>query len=210
MTEKAVEGPIKMKRRLRFFRQHSLETCGISCILMVLDSCGRVQYPTVKQERKLYGIYHCRAFKGTLASAIADCLSRNSLNVEIFHSSVRYLDNHNGYYPEALYRKILEEYTETVERMIDRVSVQTGCRITPEWYRGELDQEKLLIIQCIIPGDADGMHDETLHWILVYGYTDEVFLACDPLSGKICLTTDELKHYAETPVGSICIVTSEV
>ena len=35
-----------MKRKVRFFRQHSLETCGISCMLMVLDAFGKVLYPT--------------------------------------------------------------------------------------------------------------------------------------------------------------------
>ena len=43
-----------MKKKLRFFRQHSMETCGISCILMALDYYGKVKYPTVTQERRLY------------------------------------------------------------------------------------------------------------------------------------------------------------
>ena len=194
-----------MKRKVRFFRQHSLETCGISCILMVLDYYGRVKYPTVKQEEKLCGIYRCRAFKGTLASAIADCLSQNSLETELFHSSVRYLDNQNGYYPESLYQAILDEYMGTVNRIKDRVSVETGCMITPDWYRRQLDQGKLLIVQCIVPGDADGMHDETLHWILLYGFEGREFYACDPLSSKIGLDESELERYTKTPVGSTVI-----
>ena len=39
-----------MKLKARFFRQHSLETCGISCILIVLDAFGPVKDPTEKQE----------------------------------------------------------------------------------------------------------------------------------------------------------------
>ena len=105
-----------MKRKVRFFRQHSLETCGISCMLMVLDAFGKVLYPTEKQERKLYGIYRCRVFKGTLASAIADCLSANGLNVAVYHSSRRFLDNQNGYFPEPLYQAMLAEYMLTLQK----------------------------------------------------------------------------------------------
>ena len=194
-----------MKRRLRFFRQHSLETCGISCILMVLDAFGRVQYPTAKQERKLYGIYRCRAFKGTLASAMADCLSRNRLDVAVYHSSRCFLDNRNGYYPEPLYREMLEEYKKTADRIRDRAVMKTECALTPAWYRQRLDEGRLLIVQCIVPGDADGMHQETLHWVLLYGHEDGDFLACDPLSCRIRLTEAELKRYTDTPVGAICV-----
>ena len=198
-----------MRRKVRFFRQHSLETCGISCVLMVLYAFGRVQYPTAKQERKLYGIYRCRAFKGTLASAMADCLLRNGLDVAVYHSSRRFLDNRNGYYPEPLYREMLKEYTETAERVADRAALKTDCVLTPEWYRRRLDEGRLLIVQCIVPGDADGMHRETLHWILLYGYEEGDFLACDPLSCRIRLTEEELKGYTDTPVGAICVAAGE-
>ena len=196
------------KKKLRFFRQHSLETCGISCILMVLDAYKRIQYPTEKQERKLYGIYRCRAFKGTLSSAIADCLSRNGLKVEVYHSSPHYLDNRDGYYSEPLYRAMLDEYTQTISSMKNRVSVETGCSLTPDWYRRQLDEGKYLIIQCIVPGDADGIHNETLHWVLLYGWEGDSFFACDPLSSKIQLTEAELVRYTDTPVGLICVAVS--
>lgn len=194
-----------MKRRLRFFRQHSLETCGISCILMVLDYYQKVQYPTAKQERKLYALYGCRAFRGTLASSIADCLSKNRLKTEIYHSSPHFMDNRDSYYPEPLYQAILDEYVQTIKSMGNRVRVLSGQAITPDWYRSQLDQGKLLIVQCIVPGNADGIHDETLHWILLYGYEQDSFFACDPLSCKIRLSEQELKQYSQTPVGSICV-----
>ena len=195
-----------MKQKVRFFRQHSLETCGISCILMVLHSRGKLQYPTAKQERKLYEIYRCRAFKGTLGAAIADCLTRNRLSVTLFHSSCRYLDNRDMYYPEALYQALRKEYAEGVEALRGRAAgVETGCRFSSQWYREQLEAQRMLIVQCVVPGDADGMHDRTLHWILVYGYEEDEFLACDPLSGKIRLTEKEMEYYTDTPVGSICI-----
>ena len=191
--------------KVRFFRQHSLETCGISCILTALDAFGLVQYPTEKQEMKLYGIYRCRAFKGTLASAAADCLSKNGLEVGLYHSSPEYLDNLDGYFPEPLFRAILEEYTETLERIRGKVRIETGCSLTPDWYRSQLDGGRLLMVQCLVPGDADGMHDKTLHWILLYGYEGDDFLACDPLSRKIRLSEAELEGYANTPQGRLCV-----
>ena len=196
------------KRKIRFFRQHSLETCGISCILMILDYYGKVKYPTEKQEQKLYALYRCRAFKGTLASAIADCLTRNRLKATVYHSSEKYLDNRSGYYPEPLYRAILDEYTGTLFRAGDRTHTETACVFDPDWYRAQLDRGNLLIVQCVVPGDADGMHSETLHWILLYGYENDIFLACDPLSGKITLTEQELNRYTDTPVGSIAVAVS--
>lgn len=147
--------------------------------------------------------------KGTLASAIADCLSANGLNVAVYHSSRRFLDNQNGYFPEPLYQAMLAEYTKTIERIRDRVFVETGCRIAPDWYRERLDEGKLLIVQCLVPGDADGMHDETLHWILLYGYEEDEFLACDPLSCKIRLTGPEAEGYTHTPAGSVCVAVGE-
>ena len=87
-----------MKRKLRFFRQHSLETCGISCILMILDYYHRVQYPTVKQERKLYGLYRSRAFCGVQAASAAECLFKNGLNVMMFHESPVFIENRGEYY----------------------------------------------------------------------------------------------------------------
>ena len=194
-----------MKKKIRFFRQHSLETCGISCILMILDYYGKVKYPTPGQEMKLYRLYGCRSFKGTLASAIADCLSKNGLHVGLYHSSAEYMENEDGYYPEELYRAMLEEYKETVQQIRNRVPVETECGFSPDWYREKLDEGKKLIVQCIVPGNADGMHDRTLHWILLYGYEDGMFLACDPLSRKIRLSEEELGYYTKTPVGSVCV-----
>lgn len=193
------------ERKIRFFRQHSLETCGASCILMILNYYRRVQYPTDKQERKLYSLYRCRAFKGMLASGIAECLVKNRLDVGIYHSSDHYMDNRDGYYPESLYKAMLDEYIGTIGKIKAQVHIETGSDITPDWCREQLGKGKFLIVQCIVPGDADGMHDETLHWILLCGCDGKDFLACDPLSGKIRLTETEMKGYTDTPVGSICI-----
>lgn len=198
-----------MKHKIRFFKQHSLETCGISCLLMVLYAFGRVQYPTVKQERKLYSIYRCRSFVGTLGVDIANCLARNKLKVSLLHSSVCFLDNRGNYYPKELYETMQREYLAVANRISDYVDIETNASITVELFRTMLDEGKLLIVQCVVPGDADGIHTEVLHWILLYGYDGADFLACDPLSSKIRLNEDKLKKYIDTPVGQICISVGE-
>lgn len=198
-----------MKKKVRFFRQHSLETCGISCILTALDYYGKVKYPTAKQERRLYALYGCKAFKGTLASAIAQCLLRNQLDVSLYHSSPRYMENRNGYYPEPLYEALLAEYTQTLREIEGQAHVETGCALTPAWYRAQLGEGKLLFVQCVVPGDADGMHDETLHWVLMYRCDEGGFWVCNPLDRKIQLTEEELIHYTDTPIGQVCVAVGE-
>ena len=111
-------------------------------------------------------------------------------------------------YPD-LYRAILMEYTKTLDSIAHKVSVKTGCVFIPDWYRKELDAGKLLIVQCIVPGNTDGMHDKTLHWILLYGYEGEEFFACDPLSSKIRLSELALERNTDTPVGSICVLVGD-
>ena len=66
-----------MRKKIRFFRQHTMKTCGPSCMLMILDLYRKVAYPAAKQEAKLYNLYHSPAFLGTTGAAIADCLSKN-------------------------------------------------------------------------------------------------------------------------------------
>lgn len=53
-----------MRKKLRFYKQHSMETCGPACMLMLLDLYGKIEYPTPKQEMKLYSLYRSKVFKG--------------------------------------------------------------------------------------------------------------------------------------------------
>ena len=62
-----------------------------------------------------------------------------------------------------------------------------------------------MVLQCFIDGDADGMHDKVMHWILVYDFGGENFYICDPLSGKIEITKEEMEEYIKTPFGKIYI-----
>lgn len=198
-----------MRKKIRYYKQHTMQTCGAACMLMLLDLYRKVEYPTPKQEMKLYSLYRSRAFKGMNGAAMANCLSRNNLEVSLRHSSPVMMENREGYYTEELYNALLKEYQTDAGKCADRVKISICAQIHCDFLRQELDSGKQIILQCIVPGNADGIHDHTLHWVVVYGYEAEEFLVCDPLSSKIRITAEALEHYMDTPIGRICIVTGE-
>lgn len=161
-----------MRKKIRFYKQHSMETCGSACMLMLLDLYGKIEYPTPKQEMKLYSLYRSRAFRGVNGAAIANCLSKNGLNVHLAHSSAEMMDNRDGYFPEELFCDLMDEYREEVRKCENRITVRTGAEITCDTIRLELDGGRQIILEYLIPGDADGMHDHVLHWVVVYTSTD--------------------------------------
>lgn len=198
-----------MRKKIRFYKQHSMETCGPACVLMLLDLYGIIKYPTQKQEMNLYRRYRSKAFLGVNGAAIANCLSGNGLNVQLVHASLQLMDNRDGYFPEPLFAALLSEYQSEVEKCAGKVSVTVGMEITCETLKQELDAGKQIILETIIPGDADGIHDHVLHWVVVYGYEGDLFRVCDPLSSKIQLTAAELEGYMDTPIGKIYIAVGE-
>lgn len=219
-----------MRKKIRFFWQHILkenddgqyvpvncvyrqgksESCGAACILMILDFFGKVKYPRVKQERKLYNLYRSKAFKGMNAAAVADCLSddHNYMAVHLRQSFAHAMDNRDGYFDEELYQALANEYFESERKCADRIAHTVGDRINCDTLRQALDARKLIMVQCIVPGDADGIHDHVLHWIVVHGYQGKEFKICDPSAGKKRLTEEELEYYMDTPIGRICIEVS--
>ena len=196
-----------MRKKIRFFKQHTMETCGAACMLMILDLYRKVKYPTPKQEMKLYSLYRSSAFKGVNGAAIANCLSRNHLEVTLVQSFRQKMDNRDDYYTEELYEALQGEYEAALDKCRDRIRLVVDADITCNSLKQELNRGKQIILQCIVPGNADGIHDHTLHWIVVYGYEKEEFLVCDPLSSKIRITAEALENYMDTPIGRICIVT---
>ena len=198
-----------MRKKIRFYKQHSMETCGPACLLMLLDLYGKIEYPTQKQEMKLYSLYRSKAFRGVNGAAIANCLSKNGLEVRLIHSSPQKMDNRDEYFQKELFTKLLAEYQSEAEKCSQDITITTGTGITCEVLRQELDAGRQIILETLIPGDADGIHDQVLHWIIVYGYKGELFQVCDPLSSKLELTAGELETYMDTPIGKIYIGVGE-
>lgn len=189
--------------------KYQRETCGICCGLMLLDYFGRLSYPTPKMKHRFYDTYGSKAFKGTTAAALADFLSWNELSVQLLHSSDAMMDNRDGYFPPALFQALKQEYLDRLSNCRDRVRVSTGDEIHCGTLKQLLDQGKQIALQILIPGNADGIHDHTLHWILVRGYTEDTFIISDPNSTSRTLSARELEHYMDTPIGRICLAVEE-
>ena len=66
--------------KVRFWKQHTMETCGIACVLMALDAFG-IDYPTVAKEQRLYQRLHSKAAPGKEGGAIACAIARYGLDV---------------------------------------------------------------------------------------------------------------------------------
>ncbi len=208
-----------MRKIIRFFHQHAFEdeeksisayeTCGIACILMIRDLYQRVQYPTRKQELDFYNSYRSKAYMGTLGSAIAYCLSTDELKVCLMHSSEEILDNKGMYFAPELFDSILKEWKWYMEKCKKPTEIFTGVSITCDTIKEQIACGRQVILLCLIDGNVDGVHEKTLHWIVVYGYKDNKFLACDPSKCKRSFSEDELWEYMDTPLGQVCITVEE-
>lgn len=190
--------------KVRFYKQHSMETCGIACLLMMLDAFG-VDFPTVSKEWQYYAKYRSRVMPGTSLGAIACALTRAGLAVTLAHASPALMDNQDGYNPPDLHARLLEEHRAFIDRAGDALTLRCGEPITAEVLRGELAGDRLVLVEVCIPGDADGLHDRVMHGILLYGVDGADFLACDPLSGRIRLTEEELAALMDTPYGAAAL-----
>jgi len=193
-------------KKIRYYSQHTLETCGISCALMALDYF-KIDFPTVAKEMSMYRKYKAEAEPGTLCSAIAYELSRHNLSVSLVHSGEELIENHEGYYPEHIHRALLDEYTRYIERADGKIDVRLNARIDCDALRDELAQDRLVILQCLVEGNADGLHDHVLHGVLLYDYEDGLFRVCDPIPsvGRHALTEAQLEQAMQTPVGRVYI-----
>jgi len=197
-----------MKHRIRFFKQHSRETCGIACALILLDYYDRkVTYPTAKMEAKLYKNYKSPALKkGVPGAQLAALLAKNRLDVKLYHSSENILENREGYFSPDVFDAFLQEYTAKLHEHKALYAFFKGVNITVDTVKEELSQNRQVIVETIVPGDADGEHDHVLHWILVYGYADGEFLIVDTdYEKKTTLTKGELEAFMDTPIGKIII-----
>lgn len=190
--------------KVRFWKQHTMETCGIACVLMVLDAFG-IDYPTVAKEQHLYRRYRSQAAPGTEGGAIACALAKHGLEVTLACSGAEVIDDRSGYYPPEMLVALLAENRAWLERAQGAVFFEPGAIIDTEYLRAQLEQERLVIAQVCIPGDADGLHDHVLHGVLLYGVEGDEFLVCDPLSGKRRITGCELDALMKTPVGRMAI-----
>ncbi|MBR5309688.1 MAG: peptidase C39 family protein [Oscillospiraceae bacterium] len=195
---------------IKFFGQHAFEeygitgteTCGISCALMVLDYFDKM-HPSKGKELELYRKYKIKGNRGTLGGAVGRILHEKGIDVKIVHSSEKLLDNLGGYYSEEMYEDFLSQHKKHIEA--GGFISKKGCDITLKTIEEELYSGNLVILQCFINGNADGIHDKVMHWVLLYKFDDEKFFICDPMFGKTTITKAEAEDYMKTPFGKIYI-----
>ncbi|MBR5226159.1 MAG: peptidase C39 family protein [Clostridia bacterium] len=219
-----------MQKKGIFLPQETNETCGISCILMALMAFGKKRRSelSVMGEESAEAIFYrmyggekagegVKEIKGTLGGAIAYALGARRLSVELWHESEALMENRDGYYPPQMHEKMLAAHKAWIEKSEGKTIVRAGMKIDAQTMIDALNQERLLIVQCLIEGDADGMHDHVLHWILVFDYRDGAFLAYDPLYERpsknapnyITIGEEEMMAYMDTPVGATVICVGE-
>lgn len=197
-----------------FFRQHTPVTCGASCILMAQKYFGKIPYASTGKEKSIYRGYHPEGifgidfleydiYPGLSAACVAHYLSGHGMEVYLAHSSEHYLDNRDGYFDEPVFAQILEDYHFRLDICSHRIQYETGVEETMEAIREALTAGDLVMAQTFVPGNADGVHDHVLHWILLYGVENGNFQVCDPGYGIITLTEAELDDYMNTPIGRI-------
>lgn len=203
-------------KKMQFYGQHEFpeigiskaETCGTSCLMMALDYFGK-EFPKKSKEPVYYRKYKIRYnhMKGTLGSAIAFALSEKGLDVKIVHSSVNYLDNEDDYYDKECYAALLAEHKKYIAE--GGFKSETGVDIDCETIKKELENGRIVITQTFIEGNADGIHEKVMHWILIYGFDKGIFSVCDPGCGKIKLSEREAENYIKTPFGKTYISVGE-
>ena len=210
-----------MKNRIRFYPQHSpdpdiisMETCGMACVLMLLDYYDRISYPTPKMElEKFYPKYRVNGYKGMSGAAVANFLSfpKNRLKVHLVQSFREKMDNRNEYFPEDIYDTIMASHEMHLQKCKDRIRFSAGKDFDLGFLEQELADGKKIVLECFIPEDPNAP-PSVLHWVILEEYDAQtgLFRVRDPNPNVklLHLTEAEVEAYMDTPIGKVCIAVS--
>ena len=116
------------------------------------------------------------------------------------------MENAGGYHAPEMYAALLEEYHSALRRAEGAVEVRVGEHIDCNVLRGELNRDRLVILQVM----AQSPQGPVLHGILLYGHDEENFLVCDPAARQREMwTAQEIDAAMRTPEGIIYISVGE-
>lgn len=194
-------------RKIRFYKQSEGYTCGPACVLMILDHYRKILRSTHGKEMEIYKDYKSDAFMGMPGVSVARCLADRGFQITLHHAQESYMLNREDYFEPVLFENMRAEYIQRLEESDGFFKVTTDSPISSSFLRDIITREHQVILETIVPGDADGIHTHTLHWIVVYGYENGKFHCIDPAYGKLWLTEEEIDGYLETPIGKICVET---
>ena len=189
------ERKLKMDKDVKPYKQRG-DTCGIACMMMVLEYYEIITKANWYDEKRLYKLYGSKYMIGTPFSAIAFHLSKKGLNTTIYHSSKDLFNNNQKMLSDEIFNLSIEEYKTFLDRAKSfGCKVINGITINSKLLKDELEKGNLIILA--------GEFSNIYHAILITGYKDDSFVVCDPLyKEKQLRTPNEIDSFLNTSIGS--------
>ena len=183
-----------MDKDIKPYKQRG-DTCAIACMMMVLEYYKIMDKANWYDERRLYKIYGSKYMAGTPFSALAFHLSKNGLDIAIYHSDKNLFNNDKNVLSENDFNLAMDEYKTYLDRAILKgTSVVNGVDIDAKLLKENLKDGKVIILA--------GKVLDSYHAILISGYNNDKFIVCDPLYKKKQLkTANELNKFMDTSIG---------
>ena len=187
-----------MGKDIKHYNQNG-NTCAICCMLMILSYYNVIDKINWYDERRLYRIYKSKYIDGVPFSAILYHLTKNNLDVSIYHSENSLFKNNNVFNDE-MFDLLLNEYNEFLNNAIKySAKVYKEVNINIKLLKEKLNENNLIILA--------GMVDNIYHSILLSECVDNGFIVHDPLNkDKKIMTYNEINNYMITNIGKWFIV----
>lgn len=192
----------KMDKNVRPYKQRG-DTCAIVCMMMVLEYYKIMDKANWYDERRLYKIYGSKYMSGTPFSALAYHMSKNGLDITIYHADLNLFNNNRRVLDNYDFELAMDEYKENLNSAKKNgTKVINGIDINTELLKEKLQDGNLVILA----GEIFGGY----HAILLTGYDDKGFIVCDPLyKDKQTRTFDEIEQYMNTSIGKWFITVND-
>ena len=183
-----------MDKDIKPYKQRG-DTCAIACLMMVLEYYKIMDKANWYDERRLYKIYGSKYMAGTPFSALAFHLSKNGLDIAIYHSDKNLFNNDKNVLSENDFNLAMDEYKTYLDRAILKgTNVVNEINIDARLLKENLKDGKVIILA--------GEVLDSYHAILISGYNNDKFIVCDPLYKKKQLkTANELNKFMDTSIG---------
>ena len=188
-----------MIKDIKPYKQNKM-TCAIACMLMILEYNRKIEKANISDEFTLYDMYHSQYMEGTPFSALALHLGKNGLKTKLIHSEKTMFNNEKHLISEYIFEKLITEYNYYIDKGKKYgLEVETGIDISSKLLKQYLDQDTLIIIA--------GMHKNMFHAVLLYGYENNNFYICDPISAsKKKISYEELYSFMNTAIGKLLLI----
>lgn len=190
-----------MGKDIKHYKQR-WNTCVICCMLMVLNYYNVIDKINWYDERRLYRIYKSKYIDGVPFSAILYHLSKNNLDVSIYHSENNLFRNNNVFNDET-FDLLLNEYNEFLDNAIKYgAKVYKGVNINIKLLKEKLSENNLIILAGIV--------DNIYHSILLSECVGNGIIVHDPLDkNKKIMSYNEINNYINTNIGKWFIVVND-